>query len=54
MQDSDDKRKQQTAALLQVLALAQRDVEVGNYRDIDEFFAELDSDDENLINTANQ
>ncbi|SAL76745.1 Phd_YefM [Caballeronia peredens] len=37
---------QQTVALLKILALGQRDIQAGNYRNIDDFFAELDAEDE--------
>jgi prevent-host-death family protein len=36
---------QQTVALLKILALGQKDIQAGHYRDIDEFLAELDAED---------
>jgi prevent-host-death family protein len=36
---------QQTVALLKILAMGQRDIQAGNFRDVDEFFDELDSED---------
>ena len=36
---------QQTVALLKLLAMGQKDIQAGNYRDVDEFLAELDSED---------
>lgn len=37
---------QQTLALLKILALGQKDIEQGNFRDADEFLAELDDLDQ--------
>jgi hypothetical protein len=34
-----------TAALLKILAMGQRDVQAGNFRDVDEFLNEIDVDD---------
>jgi hypothetical protein len=36
---------QQTVALLRILALDQKDIQAGRYREIDTFLAELDSQD---------
>ncbi|MFM0553583.1 hypothetical protein P0D69_21770 [Paraburkholderia sediminicola] len=36
---------EQRAALLEILAMGQRDIEAGNYCDADEFFNEMDVDD---------
>ncbi|QCP51324.1 type II toxin-antitoxin system Phd/YefM family antitoxin [Trinickia violacea] len=36
---------QQIIALLKILAMGQRDIQAGHYRDIDEFLAELDAED---------
>jgi prevent-host-death family protein len=36
---------QQTVALLKILAMGQKDIQAGHYRDIDEFLAELDAED---------
>jgi PHD/YefM family antitoxin component YafN of YafNO toxin-antitoxin module len=38
-------RKEETIALLKLLALGNRDIESGRYRDADEVFAALDKDD---------
>jgi hypothetical protein len=40
---SDD--KQQIEALVVILAMGQADIQAGNFRDVDEFFAELDAED---------
>ncbi|WP_109482515.1 prevent-host-death protein [Paraburkholderia sp. C35] len=37
--------QQQTLALLQILTLGQKDIQAGNFRDADTFFAELDAED---------
>jgi hypothetical protein len=36
---------EQTAALLEILTIGQRDIEAGNYCDADEFLNEMDADD---------
>jgi prevent-host-death family protein len=38
-------QKEQTLALLKILALGQRDIEQGRFRDAEDFFNELDKDD---------
>ncbi|ANB74644.1 prevent-host-death protein [Paraburkholderia phytofirmans OLGA172] len=38
--------QQQTLALLKILALGQKDIRAGNFRDADAFFAELDAEGE--------
>ncbi|HWK61381.1 MAG TPA: type II toxin-antitoxin system Phd/YefM family antitoxin [Eoetvoesiella sp.] len=45
MDVSSYEQKEQTLALLKILAMGQRDIEQGHYRDAEEFFAELDKDD---------
>jgi prevent-host-death family protein len=39
-------KKEETLALLKLLALGKRDMAEGRYRDADEFFAELDREDQ--------
>jgi prevent-host-death family protein len=45
MDVSSYEQKEQTLALLKMLAMGQRDIEQGHYRDTEEFFAELDKED---------
>lgn len=42
---SSYEQKEQTLALLKMLAMGQRDIEQGHHRDAEEFFAELDKED---------
>jgi prevent-host-death family protein len=39
-------QKEQTLALLKMLAMGQRDIEQGHYRDADDVFADLDKEDD--------
>ncbi|GAA0772583.1 type II toxin-antitoxin system Phd/YefM family antitoxin [Castellaniella ginsengisoli] len=45
MDVSSYEQKEQTLALLKMLAMGQRDIEQGRYREAEEFFAELDQED---------
>lgn len=45
MDVSSYEQKEQTLALLKILALGQGDIERGRFRDAEEFFAELDRED---------
>lgn len=44
MDVSSYEQKEQTLALLKMLAMGQQDIEQGHYRDADAFFAEMDQD----------
>lgn len=40
--------QEQTLALLKILALGNRDIEQGRFRDVEEIFSELDKEDKEL------
>lgn len=41
-------KQEQTLALLKILALGNRDIEQGRFRDVEEIFSELDKEDKEL------
>ncbi|WP_341317606.1 hypothetical protein WN982_40805 [Paraburkholderia sp. IMGN_8] len=44
--DSTSDRNQQTAALLRILELDKHNIAQGNFRDAEDFFTELDAEDQ--------
>lgn len=44
-QPGTDSPQTETQALLQLLAMSNREIELGHYQDADSFFAEMDAED---------
>ena len=44
-QPGTDTPQTETQALLQLLAMSNREIELGHYQDADSFFAEMDAED---------